>query len=212
QLAALPGVESVSSGHPLPMYWSGGSWANFSIPGHPTSADDLPGSMCTVVTPGYFKTLSIPLLQGRVFSDHDDDPKAPRVAVINQSFARKFFPGEDPIGRYVIPEFQRPGEANVPREIVGIVGDTRMASLIEPYRPGFYLPYSQDPNHQRPLVVMKVAGDPYSYENAVRKIVASVDKDTPVFRYQMFTDDISTQAAQPRFQAMFISGIPMIPL
>lgn len=212
QLAALPGVESVGSGHPLPMYWSGGSWANFSIPGHPTSADNPLGSICAAVTPGYFKTLSIPLLQGRVFSDHDDDPKAPKVAVINQSFAHRFFPGEDPIGRYVIPEFQRPDEANVPREIVGIVGDTRVASLEEPYRPGFYLPYSQDPKHQRPLVVMKVAGDPYSYENAVRKIVAAVDKDTPVFRYQMFTDDISTQAAQPRFEAMLVSAFAVIAL
>jgi ABC-type antimicrobial peptide transport system permease subunit len=62
------------------------------------------------------------------------------------------------------------------------------------------------------LVVMKVAGDPHGYENAVRKIVAGVDKDTPVFRYRMFTDDIRNQAAQPRFQAMLVSGFALIAL
>jgi predicted permease len=212
QLAALPGVESVSSGHPLPMYWSRGSWGNFSIPGHPTSVGEEPGAIAAAVTPGYFKTLSIPLLRGRTFTEHDDAPQSARVAVINQSFARKYFPVEDPIGRMIVPDLEKPGQASMAREIVGIVGDTRTTNVEEPYQPEFYLPYSQDPNHQRPLVVMKVAGDPYSYENAVRKIVAAVDKDTPVFRYQMFTDDIRNQAAQPRFEAILVSGFAVTAL
>ena len=112
----------------------------------------------------------------------------------------------------LVPDADQPVEARVAHEIVGIVGDTRTTSLEEPYQPEFYLPYSQDPNHQRPLVVMKVAGDPYSYENAVRKVVASVDKDTPVFGYRMFTDEIATQAAQPRFEAMLVSGFAVIAL
>jgi predicted permease len=208
QLAALPGVESVSSGHPLPLYGSRGMSGNFTIPGRIAPSDDQPGAIIAAVSPGYFKTLSIPLLQGRVFTEHDDDPRAARVAVINQNLARRYFPAENPIGRYLI----RLGEPTVPREIVGVVGDTRTPSIKEPYQPEFYLPYSQDPNHQRPLVVMKVAGDPYSYENAVRKIVAAVDKDTPVFRYRMFTDDIRNQAAQPRFEAMLVSGFAVTAL
>jgi predicted permease len=211
QLADLPGVESVSSGHPLPMYWSRGSWENFSIPGRPTSVGEEPGAIAAAVTPGYFKTLSIPLLRGRTFTEHDDAPQSARVAVINQSFARKYFPLEDPIGRMIVPDIEEPGQASMAREIVGIVGDTR-SNVEEPYQPEFYLPYSQDPNHQRPLVVMKVTGDPYSYENAVRKIVAAVDKDTPVFRYRMFTDDIRNQAAQPRFEAILVSGFAVTAL
>jgi predicted permease len=141
QLAMLPGVESVASGHPLPLYWSRGSWSNFSIPGHPTSLGDQPGSISAVVTPGYFKTLAIPLLRGRTFTERDDAPQSARVAVINQSFARKYFPDEDPIGRTLVPDLEFPGQARAAHEIVGIVGDTRITSIEEPYQPEFYLPY-----------------------------------------------------------------------
>jgi predicted permease len=212
QLQSLPGVAMASSGHPGPLYWPKGSWAEFTIPGHPYPADDLPGAMNAVVEPGYFETLSIPLLQGRTFTAHDDDAKAPLVAVINQSLANRYFPGENPIGRYFIPDLRHPGEAVMGRQIVGIVGDTRTSSVEDPYEPEFYLPYAQDPRHQRTVTVMKVAGDPLLYENAVRKVVAGFDKDTPVFGYGTFTKRIDTQAAQPRFEATLVSGFAGIAL
>ena len=81
-----------------------------------------------------------------------------------------------------------------------------------PYQPEFFLPYAQDPTHQRPIVVMKVAGDRSSYENAVRRIVASMDREAPVFGYRTFTDEIETQAAQPRFEAVLVSGFAGIAL
>jgi putative ABC transport system permease protein len=212
QLRALPGVEMASSGHPLPLNWPRSSWANFTIPGHPYSPDDLPGAMNAAVEPEYFETLSIPLLQGRTFTGHDNDSKSPAVAVINQSFANRYFPGENPIGRYFIPNLEHPGEAIVGRQIIGIVGDTRTGSVLDPYQPGFFLPYAQDPTHQRTIVVLRVAGDPHSYENAVRKIVAGMDKDSPVFGYGTFTERIDTQAAQPRFEATLVSGFAAIAL
>jgi hypothetical protein len=92
------------------------------------------------------------------------------------------------------------------REILGIVGDTRTADLSTPYKPEFFLPYAQDPTHQRPIVVMRVAGDRSSYENAVRRIVASLDKDTPVFGCRTFTDEVEMRAVQPRFEAGLVSG------
>jgi putative ABC transport system permease protein len=200
QLAALPGVEIASTGHPLPIHWD--APVSFTIPGHPHSPDDLPGAINAVAEPGYFEALSIPLLRGRTFTAHDNDPKSAPVAVINQSFARRYFPGEDPIGHYFVPNLGQ----TIGREIIGIVGDTRTGDIWNPYQPQFFLPYAQDPTHQRPLVVLKVAGDPSSYENAVRRIVASVDKDTPVFRYRTFTDDVDKQAVQPRFEAVLVSG------
>ena len=212
QLAALPGVEKASSGHPLPIYWPRSSWANFTIPGHPHSSDDLPGAITAVAEPGYFEALSISLLQGRTFTGHDNDPKSAPVAVINQSFAHRYFPGEDPIGHYFVPNFERSGQPTVGREIIGIVGDTRTGDVWNPYQPEFFLPYAQDPSHQRPLVVLKVAGDPSSYENAIRRIVASIDKDAPVFRYRTFPDDIEMQAAQPHFEAVLVSGFAGIAL
>jgi predicted permease len=201
QLAAIPGVESVSSAHPLPLYGRDTS-ESFTIPGHPTPPDNPPSAISAVAMPGYFETLSIPLLRGRTFALRDDDPKSAPVAVINQSFARKFFPAEDPIGRYFIPDV---GPSGIPRQIVGIVGDTRTGDMWNPYQPEFFLPYAQESTHQRPLVVMKVAGDPASYEKAARTIVAAADPDAPLFRYRTLAADIEKQAIEPRFEAWVVS-------
>jgi len=212
ELAVLPGVERVGSCHPLPLRWPASSWANFTILGHSDSADNLPGAITAVAEPGYFETLSIPLLRGRTFTEHDNSPKSAPIAVINQSFARRFFPSEDPIGSIFTPHFYRPGEADMGREIVGIVGDTRTSDASNPYQPEFYLPYAQDSAHQRPLVVMKVSGDPLSYENTVRKMVATLDKDAPVFGYRAFTNEMERQADQQRFEAALVSAFAGIAL
>src|SRR4029077_12725270 len=137
QLAVLPGVQRASAGHPLPLVWPSSSWANLTIAGHSDSPDNLPGAITAVAEPGYFETLSIPLLRGRTFTAHDNSPKSAPIAVINQSFARRFFPGEDPIGHYFVPQIDRPGESAVGREIVGIVGDTRSGDASNPYQPEF---------------------------------------------------------------------------
>ncbi|MGA8150587.1 MAG: ABC transporter permease [Terriglobales bacterium] len=212
QLAALPGVERASAGDPLPPHWPWDYSTNLNIPGYLASPDNLPNAVATVSEPGYFETLSIPLLRGRTFTEHDNDPKAPAVAVINRSLARRYFPAADPIGQHFVPMFQRPGQADSAREIIGIVGDTRSEDLSNLYSPEFFLPYAQDPGHQRAKVVMKVAGDPLSYENEVRNVVAAVDKDAPVFEYRAFADDIARQTAQPRFEALLVSGFAIIAL
>jgi len=210
-LAALPGVAKVSAVHPTPLH--GPSWTNCIIAGFPTEGYNIPTATDAVVEPGYFETLSIPLIRGRIFDQHDNDAKSAPVAVINQSFAQTYFPGKDPIGRYFTPQLDRhPGDPRIARQIVGIVGNTRNGYLLDPYLPEFFLPFAQDPGHQRPLVVMKVSGDPWSYENAVRKTVAEIDKDPPVFEYRTFTADIDAQAAQPRFEAALVSGFAAIAL
>ena len=81
----------------------------------------------------------------------------------------------------------------------------------DPYQPQFFMPYAQDPSHQRTLVVMRVAGDPGAYENAVRRIVATMS-DAPVFSYRTFAESIKLPAAQPRFEAVLVSGFAGIAL
>lgn len=211
QVAALPGVERVSAAHPLPILWGPGAFTNFTIANHLNSPDHLPGAGAAVAMPGYFETLSIPLLRGRTFAPRDNDPKATPVAVINQAFVRKYFPNEDPLGQYFTPKFEHSDEPVVARQIIGVVGNTRVDDLWQPYQPQFYMPYGQDPSHQRTIVVMKVAGDPAAYENAVRKIVATMS-DAPVFGYRTFADSITVQAAQPRFEAVLVSGFATIAL
>jgi putative ABC transport system permease protein len=211
QLAALPGVTKVSAADPLPL--QGPYWTNCTIAGFPTEGYDIPTVTDAVVEPGYFETLSIPLIRGRTLDQHDNDAKSAPVAVINQSFARKYFPGVDPIGHYFTPQPDRnPKEPWIARQIVGIVGDTRNGDLSHPYLPEYFLPYAQDPGHQRPEVVMKVSGDPRNYKNMIRKTVAEIDKDLPIFAYRTFTADINAQAAQPRFEAALVSGFAVIAL
>lgn len=211
QLAVLPGVESVSSGHPLPIHWGIGEWADFKIANHPNSPDKPPGAGESAITPGYFETLSIPLLHGRTFTTHDNDPTSTPVAVINQSFAQRFFPGENPVGQYFTPNLDT-GEPVIARQIIGVVGNTRTSDLWNPYQPQFFLPYAQNPNHQRTLVVMRVAGDPRNYESTVRQIVAAIDGDAPLFGYRTFTETIQEQAAQPRFEAALVTAFAAIAL
>lgn len=152
------------------------------------------------------------LVRGRTFTRHDNDPNSARVAIINQTMARQYFPGEDPIGHYFTPTFEHTGEPVVPREIIGVVGDTKTDDAWEPYVPQFYLPYAQDPSHQRPLVVMQVAGDPRNYEDTVRKIAARLDPDAPLFDYHTFEENIDAQATQARFEALLVSGFSGIAL
>ncbi|HEV2988107.1 MAG TPA: ABC transporter permease [Candidatus Angelobacter sp.] len=214
KLAALPGVERASGGHPLPFH--GSQFSNFTIPGHPASPDNMPAAISAVAEPGYFETLSIPLLRGRTFTDHDNDSNSAPVAVINQSFALKYFPGEAPIGRFLAPHINPPTESSgqtlTGREIVGIVGDVRTEDPWNPYQPEFFLPYAQDPLHQRPPVVLKVAGNPSAYANEVRRIVATLDPDVPVFDYRAFTNDLSRLASYPRFQAVIVSSFAILAL
>jgi predicted permease len=176
------------------------------------SPDHLPDAGAAAVMPGYFETLSIPLVRGRTIAAHDNDPKATFAAVINQTFAREYFPHEDPIGQYFTPVFEHSTEPVIARQIIGIVGDTRIDDLWEPYQPQFFLPYAQDPSHQRTMIVMRVVGDPGAYEDTVRRVVTAMDNDHPVFNYRTFADSIDLQAAQPRFEAVLVSGFAAIAL
>ncbi len=212
EIAALPGVEQVAAGHPRPDASAWTQWTPVAIPGLVPSPQDPPAAIATIATPGYFETLSIPLLSGRTFVPHDNDHKAPPVAVISQAFARKYFPVGDPVGHYFTPTFEYTTEPVLARQIIGVVADTRTADLWEERQARFYLPYAQDPSHQRPVVVMRVSGDPHGYEHAVRKVAAGLDPDAPEFGYHTFADNIALQSAQPRFEAFLISGFAAIAL
>ena len=211
ELAAVPGVISASAGHQLP--GRGGSWIDFTIPGHIDPPDNLPSCNVSAVLPGFFETLSIALLHGRTFTDHDNQATSPRVAIISRSFARQYFPNEDPIGRYITPKFEYSTEPIVARQIIGVVGDTLGSDpWDDPYLPRFYLPYAQNPTHARPRVVMKVSGDLLRYESAVRTVVKRFDPEAPVFDYHTFADTLQEMSEQPRFEAALVSSFAAIAL
>src|SRR5262249_52505821 len=115
QLHAIPGVERVAFGRPLPL--EGHEMrAAFQIDGRIVAATDRPRSDMAIVSPGFFGTMGIPLIRGRDFTERDS-AEAPAVVVVNQAFASKFFPGEDVIGKRIQPGV---GSGSTMREIVGL--------------------------------------------------------------------------------------------
>jgi hypothetical protein len=146
-----------------------------------------------------------------MFTDHDNVGTAAPVALVNRAFVQQYLPNEDPIGRYFTPH-NEDGVPFVTRQIIGVVGDTLSDDPWNPYHPEFFLPYAQNPRHQRPQVIMKVSGDPLSYERRVRSIVKRFDPGAPVFGYRTLADRLQTQSAQPRFEAGLVSAFAAIAL
>jgi putative ABC transport system permease protein len=133
RIGAVPGVESVAFTQTMPFTW--GIPATFSIYGVPDDAAKLPPAYYDSVSPSYFATMHIPLVQGRLFAETDND-QAPKVIVLSQSAVKKFFPAEDPIGKRLIlpPSRQQPNPA--PVEVIGVVGDVPRDGLnsVTPYQ------------------------------------------------------------------------------
>jgi len=196
-LSAIPGVQTVSSAYPIPFPYDNAS--RFSIAGRPADPSDLPVANRATVGPRYFETLRIPLLKGRTF-DQRDDQNAKRVAVVNQEFAREFFPGEDAIGKSIQPDFLEYGYKPTWCEIVGVVGGIRTTDLTEGPKPQFFLPYEQA-SHWSQWVLLRVSGEPRAYLNSVRAAVAGLNRDLPVFAVTTFDELIVQSTVFARFEA-----------
>jgi putative ABC transport system permease protein len=201
QLMAIPGVESVTGAYPVPFSYDNTS--RFAISGKSNDPNDLPMSNRVAVEPNYFETLRIPLLKGRTF-DTRDDWNAKRVAIVNQEFAREFFPDEDPIGKSIQPDFAEFGESPTWYEIVGVVAGIRTTDLTSPPIPGFYVPYEQATISPQ-AVILRVSGDPHSYVNSVRSVVATLHRDVPIFAETTMDENIVDSRKGDRFEATLLT-------
>ena len=200
-LGAIPGVESVSSGYPIPFSYDNTS--RFSIAGRPTAPNDLPVSNRVAIAPNYFETLRIPLLKGRTF-DQRDDRNAKRVAIVNQEFARDFFPNEDPIGKSIQPDFVEYGEKPTWYEIVGVVAGIRTTDLTDPPKPEFFLPYNQA-YYWPQAVILRVSGEPRAYMNSVRSVIAGLNRNLPIFAVATMDELVVGSTASQRFEAALLT-------
>ena len=209
RLRALPGVVSVSAGWPLPLSTSGMGFS-FDIEERHVPESERNISRTSVIEPGYFETLRIPLVRGREFRD-SDTTTSPAVVVVNQAFAQKFFPGEDPIGKRINPGVGDGVVTDVPREIVGVVGDVKASQLTRDITPEMYLPFAQTVVLP-PKLVIRSAVDPVSLIPAVRAQVAQVDKNLPLYSVRTMDDVFSRSAARQRFQALLVSAFAVISL
>jgi putative ABC transport system permease protein len=201
-LSAIPGVESVSSAYPIPFTYDMAS--RFRIAGRPTDPSDLPAANRVTIEPHYFGTLRIPLLKGRTFDDRDD-LNAKRVAIVNEEFAREFFPGEDAIGKSIQPDFVEYGYKPTWYEIVGVVAGIRTTDLTEGPKSQFFLPYEQA-SYWPQALLLRVSGEPRAYLNSVRAVVAGLHRDLPIFAVTTF-DELMVQLTEyARFEAGLLAG------
>jgi len=210
KLAAIPGVESVGAVNPLPLGTNSSS-RTFMVSGAaPLPLGNHPGSGYLTVKPEYFKTMKIPLLQGRAFTNADTKD-SPLVSMINEAFARKHFPDRNPIGQQVMLD-QGDGKTSS-YEVVGVVGNSRHDSLATPPGPELYIPFSQDPGRSLDIVVRVASTNLVGLNADVKRAVHEVDKDLYVPTLEPMTSFVATQLAQPKFNMMLLAvfaGVAMV--
>lgn len=202
KLAALPGVRSVSAGFPLPLA-PGNIGIDFDIDGRPTARGDAPTGPVSVVLPGFFETMRMPMREGRTFTDLDDSKHA-AVVIVNQAFAKKYFPGEDAVGKRIRPGIGDGTMDHPMREIVGVVRDVKRRGLTAESEPLYYLPWAQC-MVTSPTLVLRTSGEPAGLTNAIREAVGSLDRDLPVYQVHPLEYFVSTAASEPRFQTLLLS-------
>jgi predicted permease len=181
RLSHLPGVSSVAySFQPL---LEGGGWSmNLTVDGYRPNAGESAGAVCNAVSPGFFKAMGIRLLAGREFTERDDRPLPKgwpyRVAVVNETFARKYFNGVNPIGRHVGLD-DNPGTP-MPIEIVGIAKDTHAWAIREDQRPQIFFPYLQA-SIENVSTYVRTDGDPLALMQRVRGELAALAPQLAVY-------------------------------
>jgi putative ABC transport system permease protein len=198
---ALPGVQSssVAYEHPLSRGWT----SSFQIDGHtPLPQGQQPEARVRPVQPGYFRAAGIRLLQGRDISPQDVMGK-PGVVVVNESFVRRHFPGERPLGRRVLRDAWWPGTPTS-YEIVGVVSDERFMGLAASSAPATYFPHAQFPMNEMWLVV-RSTGDPLKLVPGVRARVWKLDSAIPVDDVHSMNDLLGRSVAEPRFNSGLLS-------
>ena len=203
RVKALPGVTSAAAIVPLPM--SGNEFqVAVEIEGRPTAKSDELNSSVRVITEDYFHTMQIPLLQGREFREQDGTDAA-TVLIVNESLARKFFPGENPIGKHIRPGISTDGKPSRMREIVGVVGNVKYRDLSADWTPESYIPYAQLPFGAM-TIVARAANDPYALAKPIAEAVGSVDHDVPAHQARTVEDYLYGTVAVPRFNT-FLLGV-----
>lgn len=195
RLKALPGVVDASATSNLP--FSPSDWtATFRIDGV-DHRGRVPSAHVRVVLPDYARTMGIPVLRGRFFT-HDDRHGAPLVCLIDDIAARRYFPGQDPIGRRV-----RWGETL--REIVGVIGSVRTTSFAEQAQPHLYFPLMQRSEWMM-YGVVRTRGDDPRVASDVRAVVRALDPAQPLYAVRPMEAYLDDAMAQPRLRAVAVAG------
>ena len=203
RVAAVPGVRGAALTSNLPLAGDGGTGTP-QVVGRQTPASDLTEAHLRTVSANYFEVLGIPLVRGRAFGERDD-VKAPPVLLVNQTYAERVFPGEDPVGRRATFKFT----GDMQFEIVGVVGDEKVTSLDARTTPVVYFHSRQDSYFDSAALVARTdAADPLALASAVRDEVRALDPEVPVFAVQTLEQMVAgSRAAFMRRYPAYLTGV-----
>ncbi|HTV56413.1 MAG TPA: ABC transporter permease, partial [Terriglobia bacterium] len=199
RLRKLPGVRSVAADWTLPFSGEIDS-AGVDFEGRTFAPGYTPSIRLDGVTPGYFRAMGIALLQGRTFTNRDTASSAP-VVIVNEALARKYYPNESAVGKRIRPSISATS-ATPWREIVGVVGNTKLGALAENFQPEYYLPFAQFPVFS--TIVLRTRGKPLTVVHALRTVVASMDRNVPVYDVSTMGNYLSSSVARSRFSALLL--------
>ncbi len=197
RVAALPGVEAATVASSTPLSSNSGKTI-IKIKGRDEGERDVVGIHS--IGPDYFKALRIPLMRGRAFIETDRGG-APRVAIINETAARKFWPDEDPVGKQLWVGVGW-GEKEF-GEVVGVVSDVKYGKVEEVFEPEIYLPYLQ-PTESASFVIVRTTNEPEQIVSALRKEIIALDKNAPVYDVMTMRQRSSEATSRTRFSALVL--------
>jgi len=198
-MAALPGVRSVSVSE-MALLANSDSYANITPEGFPMSEDTNTDVQQNWVGPNFFSTLGIPFLAGREF-DNRDVSSAPKVAIVSEKMAQKFFSGQNPIGRHFA--FGSGNDVHPNIEIVGLVKDSKNTDLRQEIRPLVYIPYAQDTHQGNATFYVRTNVEPAAMTSTLRKTVQGTDANLPVFDLKTLDQELDEIAFSERLLTFF---------
>ena len=209
RLNSGPGIKGVSIASEVP-FGDGGISDTLRVEGIPPQLGEIRFAALNSVDPGYFRTLNIPLRQGRVFTESDSS-QAPRVAVISERLARRFWPNESAIGKHMQTGAENSANAKPWATVVGVVADTHYDWNDREDYPMIYFPYQQVPR-QSSYVAVRAEGDPRSTIPAVRAGIEAVDPDQPIYEIKTLDRVISESVVGLSYVAVIMGVLGLIAL
>ncbi|HTH50062.1 MAG TPA: FtsX-like permease family protein, partial [Candidatus Limnocylindria bacterium] len=201
----IPGVQSAGLASMSPF---GGAGQNFSlaIEGRPANPDRTVFTAdFRSVSADYFRTLGVPLAKGRMILPTDHETAAP-VVLVNETFVRRYFPNEEPLGHRISTV------GGVTREIVGVVRDFKQQGLDVPLNPQIYAPLDQTPYFNAGTAVVRTSGDPAAVMSALRREVAGIDQNQPIDHLESMEAIIAGTVAQPRLRSYLVGLFGLVAL
>jgi predicted permease len=204
RLATLPGVEAVALCSWFPLGFEGGGMHGVDVDGYERKPGEDTTFQYSILSPHYFTVMKIPLLAGRDFTEQDDE-KAPRAAIINETMAKRFWPGQDAVGR----KFKENGRTTT---VVGVAKDGKYRSLNEPPKPFFYLPYRQGVWDLNLGICVRTVNDPAMLAGALQREIHQLDPRVEIWATLPMTEYIQAAFVAPALASRLLSWLGVVAL